>query len=72
MVKTNILNFSMRQISESGQCFRMNQVTKNRYALVAFGRYLEVEQKGDELLLDGEHLRTAEEIHERVMEMLGL
>ena len=50
MVKTNILNFSMRQISESGQCFRMNQVTKNRYALVAFGRYLEVEQKGDELL----------------------
>ena len=50
MVKTNILNFSMRQISESGQCFRMNQIAENRYALVAFGRYLEVEQVGDEII----------------------
>ncbi len=50
MVKAVIPDFSMRQISESGQCFRMNQVAENRYALVASGRYLEVEQVGDELI----------------------
>lgn len=49
-VKIVIPDFSMRQISESGQCFRMNQIAENRYALVAFGKYLEVEQEGDELL----------------------
>lgn len=50
MVKVVIPDLSMRQISESGQCFRMNQIAENRYALVAFGRYLEVEQVNDELL----------------------
>lgn len=50
MVKVVIHDLSMRQISESGQCFRMNQIAENRYALVAFGRYLEVEQVNDELL----------------------
>lgn len=49
MVKVVIPDLSMRQISESGQCFRMNQVAENRYALVASDRYLEVEQTGDEL-----------------------
>lgn len=49
MVKAVIPDLSMRQISESGQCFRMNQVAENRYALVASDRYLEVEQTGDEL-----------------------
>lgn len=49
MIKINISNFSIRQISESGQCFRMNQIAKNRYGLVAFGRYLEVEQEDEEL-----------------------
>lgn len=50
MIKTNLSHFSIKQISESGQCFRMNQIAENRYALIAFGRYLEVEQKGEELL----------------------
>lgn len=50
MVQTVIPDLSMRQISESGQCFRMNQIGENRYALVAFGRYLEVEQVNDEFL----------------------
>lgn len=50
MVRVVVPDLSMRQISESGQCFRMNQIAENRYALVASGRYLEVEQTGDELL----------------------
>lgn len=50
IVKAVIPDLSMRQISESGQCFRMNQIAENRYALVAFGRYLEVEQVNDEFL----------------------
>lgn len=50
MVRAVIPDFSIRQISESGQCFRMNQVAENRYALVASGRYLEVEQAGDEII----------------------
>lgn len=49
MVRAVVPDLSMRQISESGQCFRMNQVAENRYALVASDRYLEVEQTGDEL-----------------------
>lgn len=50
MIKTKISDFSIQQISESGQCFRMVQVAESRYALVAFGKYLEVEQVGDEFL----------------------
>ncbi len=37
-------NFNLRQIAESGQCFRMNQIDENKYSLIAFDRYLELEQ----------------------------
>jgi N-glycosylase/DNA lyase len=41
-------NFNVMQIAESGQCFRMNRIdnkdNKERYALVAFGKYLELTQ----------------------------
>ena len=40
--------FNIKQIADSGQCFRMNQIsdTKNRlhYSLIAYGRYLELIQ----------------------------
>ncbi|MCM1123185.1 MAG: 8-oxoguanine DNA glycosylase [Eubacterium sp.] len=49
-VRAVIPDFSLQQIGESGQCFRLNRIAQNRYALVAFGKYLEVEQAGDELL----------------------
>lgn len=51
MVKVVVENLSIQQISESGQCFRLNRIAEERYALVAFGRYLEIEQRGGELLL---------------------
>ena len=50
MIKIKATDLSIQQISESGQCFRLNQIAGNRYALVALGRYLEIEQRGDEIL----------------------
>jgi N-glycosylase/DNA lyase len=37
-------NFNLRQIAESGQCFRMNAIGEDQYSLIALGRYLELEQ----------------------------
>ncbi|NLK75998.1 MAG: hypothetical protein GX288_12040 [Clostridiales bacterium] len=37
-------NFNLQQIADSGQCFRMNEIGKDRYGLVAYGRYIELEQ----------------------------
>ena len=36
--------FNIGQIADSGQCFRMKQIDKDRYCLVAYGRYLELTQ----------------------------
>lgn len=49
MIKIAATDLSIRQISESGQCFRLKQLTEERYALVALGKYLEIEQTGSEL-----------------------
>lgn len=41
-------NFDILQIADSGQCFRMNQIEtttgKIRYEMIAYGKYLELEQ----------------------------
>lgn len=47
-VRLSVADLSIPQISGSGQCFRLNRIAGDRYALVAFGRYLELEQHGDE------------------------
>ncbi|MFT4144748.1 MAG: DNA glycosylase [Mobilitalea sp.] len=44
-------NFNIKQIAESGQCFRMNPICeegKIKYGLIAYGRYLELEQIEEE------------------------
>lgn len=49
--------FSVGQICESGQCFRLERLAgkeaggegKEKYALTALGRYLEIEQAADEI-----------------------
>ncbi len=41
-------NFNLQQIAESGQCFRMNQIAENKYSLIAYDRYLELEQIDEE------------------------
>lgn len=51
MINVITTDLSIQQISESGQCFRLNRIAEERYALVAFGKYLEIEQRDGELLL---------------------
>lgn len=44
MIKKTILNFDLKMIEESGQCFRMRKITDNKFSLVAMDRYLEIEK----------------------------
>ncbi len=50
MIKIPAKNFSLSQICESGQCFRMRQIDGGRYGLAARDRYLELSQEGEEIL----------------------
>lgn len=65
MVNITKDNFSVRQICESGQCFRLQRLDEGnsegrdggeicgeRYALTALGRYLEIEQRQNEIFFD--------------------
>lgn len=57
-------NFDIGQIAASGQCFRMNRiegVEDIRYGLVAYGRYLEIVQIGDDTV---ELCCSEEEFHQ--------
>lgn len=49
MLKRTIENFSLAQICDSGECFRMNQISEDTFSVIASGRYLEVEQHGAEV-----------------------
>lgn len=49
MIKVIKDHFSLRQICESGQCFRLKELTTDVYELVAMGRYLKMEQQGEEI-----------------------
>ena len=41
--------FSISQICESGQCFRLDPVSENIYELIAADRYLKIEiQRGED------------------------
>lgn len=46
MITIELEHFSLEQICDSGQCFRMRQISENRYALVAADKYLEITQEG--------------------------
>lgn len=39
-------NFDLNQIADSGQCFRMKKLRENLYRIIAFGKYLEIQQDG--------------------------
>lgn len=49
MITMTIDNFNLKQIAESGQCFRWKQIDKQgyRYSIIANGEYVEVEQAAD-------------------------
>ena len=46
MVTMELDNFSLEQICDSGQCFRMKKTGEYTYSLVAGNQYLEISQKG--------------------------
>ena len=50
MIKRRIENFSIAQICDSGECFRMMPICENTYSVIASGRYLEVKQHGTECI----------------------
>lgn len=54
MVRITKDHFSIRQICESGQCFRLQgpDGEEGAYKLTAFGRYLEIRQSGNEIIFD--------------------
>jgi len=47
----NVENFELNHIFDCGQCFRWNKEEKGNYIGVAFGRVLEVEKIGEDVML---------------------
>jgi len=52
-MKLNIDNFDIKQIADSGECFRWNKIDDNKYRGVIFNNICEVTQNGNEVLFDG-------------------
>ena len=50
MLRKAVDYFDIRQICDSGQCFRMTQRDENTYSVIASGRYLEIEQNREGLV----------------------
>lgn len=52
MIKKQLKDFEIRQIADSGQCFRMRPVSEKEqtYSLTAAGNYLEISQKDSEVI----------------------
>mgnify|MGYP002731571410 CR=1 FL=1 len=48
MYKTKIDNLDLKQIADSGQCFRWKNTGENEYTVVAFDRALRIKQDGNE------------------------
>lgn len=46
MITVELDNFSLREICQSGQCFRMHETDKNTYELIAGDKYLKMSQEG--------------------------
>jgi N-glycosylase/DNA lyase len=57
-------NLNIKQIADSGQCFRMNQIEEQKYSLIAYGRYLELVQIEEDIV----DLSCQEEEYKKVWE----
>ena len=51
MYEVRVDHMDLAQIAGSGQCFRWRRRGENTYGIHAFGRYLEISQKGSLFLL---------------------
>jgi N-glycosylase/DNA lyase len=56
VVLENIKNFELPHIFDCGQCFRWNRQENNNYIGVAFGRVIEVEKNGDNVIIHNTNL----------------
>lgn len=52
MLTKEINHFNLRQICNSGQCFRMEEISDNHFAITARDRYLEAEQDENRVYFD--------------------
>ena len=52
MINKVIENMDLKQICDSGQCFRWQKIDENTYDVVAFRRYLRIKQDGNEFSLN--------------------
>lgn len=52
MIIKTINNFSLSQICQSGQCFRMNQIENGEFTILAGYKYLKAHQRGSECRFD--------------------
>ena len=51
-MKLRLKDFNIEQIAESGECFRWNKITDNKYVGVIMGGVCIVEQNGEEVIFD--------------------
>lgn len=52
MLTIEMEHFNIKQICESGQCFRMEQIDENYFQVIALDKYLEVHQEGSIVTFD--------------------
>ena len=52
MVKKTVSHFSLEQICDSGQCFRMEKLGEERFLVLAGNRGLRIRQEGETLEFD--------------------
>ncbi len=68
---TGLADFDISQIFDCGQCFRFMPLGNDPYHIggVAFGRYIELVQKGDELLIINSDIDDFENIWKRFLSL---
>ena len=59
-VQRELENFNIAQICNSGQCFRMDQISENLYSVIAHEHYLEISQKGKDCIFSCEQVEFEE------------
>lgn len=50
MFEIEIQNLNLEQIANSGQCFRWKKIDENKYGIVAYGKYVEIVQNGQNFI----------------------
>ena len=69
VVLDGVVDFIIEDILECGQCFNFNQIEKNDYELVAFGRYLHVKQTDNRVILFDTDMSDYENIWKKYFDM---